>query len=134
LDKEKAKKKYGKKRVFAWRRSYDQTPPLGESLKDMYHRTIPYFKKRVMKEVKKNKNVILVSHGNTLRAIIKYVENISDENIPYLEVQTAKPIIYSYSRGKLKRKGEKFSFERATYWNAQEKIKTERKKKRKKKK
>lgn len=126
MDKERARKKYGKKNVFKWRRSYDQTPPLGESLMDMYHRVTPYFKKRVMGEVRKNKNVVVATHGNTLRAIIKYIEKISDENIPYLEVQTAKPIIYLYTKGKLKRKSDKFSFERPIYWNGPENSKRRR--------
>jgi len=103
FNKNTARKKYGKMKVFLWRRSWDVRPPMGESLKDTYRRVIPYFKRKIMKEVEKKKNVIVTAHGNSLRAIIKYIENISNEDIPYLEIPTGKPIIYRYYRGKLER-------------------------------
>lgn len=109
LNKDETKKKYGKEKVFQWRRSYDIKPPKGESLKDVYERTIPYFKKKIIPQIKKGKNIIISAHGNSLRAIIKYIENITDEDIPQLELTTGKPIIYKYEEKKLKKtKKQKF--------------------------
>jgi 2,3-bisphosphoglycerate-dependent phosphoglycerate mutase len=116
VDKNKARKKYGEKKVFGWRRGYSNTPPMGESLKDVYHRVVPYFKTRVMKEIKAKKNVIVSAHGNSLRAMIKHIDDISDEDIPHLELPTGTPIIYEYSRGKLRRKDDGFTFDRPIYW------------------
>ncbi len=102
-DKDEMRKKFGKEQVFIWRRSYDIAPPNGESLKDTYKRSVPYFRKNIMPHIEKGKNVIVSAHGNSLRSIIKYIEGISDNEIPSLELPTGKPIIYSYSRGKLKK-------------------------------
>lgn len=101
LNKNAAKKKWGAKKVHEWRRSYATQPPKGESLKDVVKRSTPYFKKEILRELKKGKNVIVAAHGNSLRAIIKHIENISDEEIPHLELGTGKPIIYEYKKGKL---------------------------------
>lgn len=111
MNKDVARKKFGKEQVFVWRRSYDVKPPKGESLKDVCKRTLPYFNKKIMTEVKQNKNVLVSAHGNSLRAIIKHLDNISDDKIPYLELATGVPIIYKYSYGKLK-KLNKHSFDR----------------------
>ncbi|MEK7177834.1 MAG: 2,3-bisphosphoglycerate-dependent phosphoglycerate mutase, partial [Patescibacteria group bacterium] len=77
---------YGEERVRLWRRSYDIAPPKGESLKDTYNRSVPYFQKVIEPEIKKGKKVILSGHHNSLRAIIKYLDNISDEEIVSLNV------------------------------------------------
>ena len=103
LDKDAMRKKYGEKKVHIWRRSYDIPPPDGECLKDTCKRSIPYFTKEIMPHVKKGKNVIVAAHGNSLRGIIKHIENISDEDIPNLELPTGKPVIYNYSNGKLRK-------------------------------
>ena len=100
LDKDETRKKYGDEKVHIWRRSYDIPPPQGESLKDTCKRAIPYFLKEVVPYLKKGKNVIVSAHGNSLRGIIKYIENISDEDIPNLELPTGKPIIYDYKKNK----------------------------------
>ncbi|PNX46893.1 MAG: phosphoglycerate mutase, partial [Thermoplasmata archaeon M11B2D] len=71
-------KKYGDEQVHLWRRSYDINPPNGESLKDTCERTIPYYQNHILPQVKTGKNVLIVAHGNSLRSITKYVENISD--------------------------------------------------------
>lgn len=105
MNKNTARRKFGRKQVFLWRRSYDIPPPEGECLKDTYNRAVPYFRKKIMPLVKKKKNIIVSAHGNSLRAIIKYLDNISDDDIPHLELPTGKPIIYKYSRGKLARSG-----------------------------
>ncbi len=115
LNKDFARKKWGAEKVHEWRRSYTIRPPKGESLKDVYKRAIPYFKSKIMKSVKANQNVIVSAHGNSLRAIIKYIENISDEKIPELELKTGKPIIYQFKEGKLV-KTNKHGFNRPITW------------------
>ena len=102
-NKDSARKKFGEKKVHIWRRSYDIPPPNGESLKDTCKRAIPYFEKEILPYVKKGKNVIVAAHGNSLRGIIKHIEQISDNDIPNLELPTGKPIIYDYKKGKLVR-------------------------------
>lgn len=97
LNKEETAKKYGKEQVHIWRRSYDVAPPKGESLKDTYKRTIPYFKKNIKKELEKGKTILISAHGNSLRAIIKYIEKISDRDINSVELGTATPIVYKFN-------------------------------------
>ena len=89
-------KKYGEAQVHLWRRSYDINPPHGESLKDTYERTIPFYKNHILPELQAGKNVLIVAHGNSLRSITKYVENISDQEIPNVEIPTGLPIIYTF--------------------------------------
>jgi 2,3-bisphosphoglycerate-dependent phosphoglycerate mutase len=98
-------KKYGEAQVHLWRRSYDINPPQGESLKDTCERTIPYYKKNIEPELQTGKNLLIVAHGNSLRSITKYVENISDEEIPKVEIPTGVPIVYTFdSQMKLQKK------------------------------
>ncbi len=96
LNKAETMKKYGEAQVHLWRRSYDINPPSGESLKDTCERTIPYYKKNILPELQAGKNVLIVAHGNSLRSITKYVENISDEEIPNVEIPTGVPIVYTF--------------------------------------
>jgi 2,3-bisphosphoglycerate-dependent phosphoglycerate mutase len=96
LNKAETMKKYGEAQVHLWRRSYDVNPPRGESLKDTCERTIPYYKKNIEPELQANKNVLIVAHGNSLRSITKYVESISDEEIPKVEIPTGIPIVYTF--------------------------------------
>lgn len=96
LNKAETMKKYGEAQVHLWRRSYDINPPQGESLKDTCERTIPYYKKNIEPELQAGKNVLIVAHGNSLRSITKYVENISDEEIPNVEIPTGVPIVYTF--------------------------------------
>ncbi|MDO9028675.1 MAG: 2,3-bisphosphoglycerate-dependent phosphoglycerate mutase [Candidatus Roizmanbacteria bacterium] len=93
-NKAEAMKKYGEDQVKLWRRSYDVAPPNGESLKDTYNRSIPYFQKMIEPEIKKGKKIILSGHHNSLRAIIKYLDNISDEDIVNLNVPYCIPLVY----------------------------------------
>ena len=109
------RKKYGEGQVFIWRRSFDVRPPGGESLKDVYKRAVPYFKKEIFPKLAKG-DVIVSAHGNSLRAIIKDLDNITDEKIPYLELPLGKPIIYHYSKGKLTKMEGKHSFDRPVKW------------------
>ncbi|MCJ7696969.1 MAG: 2,3-bisphosphoglycerate-dependent phosphoglycerate mutase, partial [Thermoplasmata archaeon] len=86
----------GEQQVRIWRRSYDVNPPKGESLKDTCERTIPYYKNHILPDLQAGKNVLIVAHGNSLRSIIKYVENISDQDIPNVEIPTGVPIVYTF--------------------------------------
>lgn len=105
LNKDETRKKVGEKQVHIWRRSYDVAPPYGESLKDTYNRAVPYFRYKILKEVKQGKNIIVSAHGNSLRAIIKYLEKISNNDIPNLELATGTPIVYNINKeGKITKK------------------------------
>ena len=99
MNKDEARAKFGEEQVHIWRRSYDTPPPGGESLKDTYDRAVPYFKDTVIPELEISKNVLVAAHGNSLRAIVKYLENISETDIVKLEIATGDPIIYKYSDG-----------------------------------
>lgn len=98
LNKDDARKKYGEDQVHIWRRSYDIAPPNGESLKDTYKRTVPYFKKQIIKDLKAGKNVIVAAHGNSLRAIIKYLEDLNADEIINTELETGVPICYEFDQ------------------------------------
>lgn len=96
LNKAETMEKFGKEQVHLWRRSYDINPPHGESLKNTCERTIPYYKKHIVPELLSGKNILVVAHGNSLRSITKYAENISDEKIPTVEIPTGVPIVYTF--------------------------------------
>jgi 2,3-bisphosphoglycerate-dependent phosphoglycerate mutase len=97
LNKAETMKKYGEYQVHLWRRSYDINPPNGESLKDTCERSIPYYKNHILPELKTGKTVLIIAHGNSLRSITKYVENISDKEIPNVEIPTGIPIVYTFN-------------------------------------
>ena len=103
LNKDEARKKWGEKQVHLWRRSYDTPPPGGESLKDTSDRVIPYFKKTIKPELEMKKNILITAHGNSLRALIKNIEDITAADIVKLEIATGEPIIYSFSDNKFKK-------------------------------
>ncbi len=108
--------KYGEEKIQKWRRDFYTRPPLlpkpqrpnnmelyknlekfpiGESLKETQERVISFWRKSILPEIQQNKSVLIVAHGNSLRALIKHLENISDSDVCLLEVQTGQPIIYS---------------------------------------
>lgn len=103
LNKDEARKKWGEKQVHLWRRSYDTPPPGGESLRDTSDRVIPYFKKTIKPELEMKKNILITAHGNSLRALIKNIEDITAADIVKLEIATGEPIIYSFSNNKFKK-------------------------------
>ena len=103
LNKDEARKKWGEKQVHLWRRSVDTPPPGGESLKDTSDRVIPYFKKTIKPELEMKKNILITAHGNSLRALIKNIEDITATDIVKLEIATGEPIIYSFSNNKFKK-------------------------------
>ncbi|MCK4473709.1 histidine phosphatase family protein [Candidatus Parcubacteria bacterium] len=105
LNKQEIIKKYGLKKVHLWRRGFEQTPPGGESLKDTYKRAVPFFRRYIEKDLKKGKNVLIVASHNSLRAIVKYIEKISDKDIAELEIPFAGIINYKFHKSlKLKNK------------------------------
>lgn len=76
------------------RRGWDYPIPHGESLKMVYDRAVPYFREQILPKVNEGKNVLVVAHGNSLRAIMKYIESVSDEGIADVEMPFGAIIIY----------------------------------------
>ena len=72
--------------------------PFAESLKDTYDRVIPYYKDEIKKNLLDNKNVLISAHGNSLRALCKYLFNISDTKINELEIPTGNPLIIEFGK------------------------------------
>lgn len=120
LNKKETAEKYGDEQVHIWRRSFDIAPPLmdkddensahrdkkyrdfpqdvipdGESLKLTLERTLPFFMDEIGPSLIAGKNVLVAAHGNSLRSITKYIENISDEEITSVEIATGEPIVYT---------------------------------------
>lgn len=87
---------FGQNQVDVWRRSYGTRPPDGESLEDTYNRTIPFYKRVIEPELKRQKNILIVAHGNSLRALVKYLENISEQEISNLNIPTGVPRCYDF--------------------------------------
>jgi 2,3-bisphosphoglycerate-dependent phosphoglycerate mutase len=94
LDKTETAKKYGDDQVKIWRRSFDIPPPNGESLKDTADRVIPYFKLEIEPQLKAGKNVVIAAHGNSLRALIMYLEKMTPKEILEFEIGTGVPRLY----------------------------------------
>ncbi|MBX9590124.1 MAG: 2,3-bisphosphoglycerate-dependent phosphoglycerate mutase [Hyphomonadaceae bacterium] len=94
LNKDEARKKWGERQVHLWRRSFDVAPPGGESLKDTAARVLPYYQAEIWPAVKAGRNVLVVAHGNSLRALIMQLEGLSGEQIVARELATGAPIVY----------------------------------------
>lgn len=119
LNKSETAKKYGEDQVKIWRRSYDVAPPLlleedernpkgmeqyrmeekdllplGESLKDTIARVVPYYETVIHPDMKAGKRVLIAAHGNSLRALVKYIENLSEEEIVGVNIPTGVPLVY----------------------------------------
>lgn len=119
LNKAETAQKFGDEQVHIWRRSYDTPPPpmektdprfvgnfrmyrqvpaedqpLSECLKDTVERFVPYFDAEIAPEIKAGKQVLIVAHGNSLRALVKHLEGISDEEITQLNIPTGVPMVY----------------------------------------
>ena len=94
LNKAETAVKFGNAQVQLWRRSYAVAPPSGESLADTVARTIPFFHDRILPYLIMGDHVLITAHGNSLRAIIKHLENLSEEAIVNVELGTAIPLIY----------------------------------------
>lgn len=105
MNKEETAKKFGDAQVKIWRRSYDVPPPSGEALKNTAERTIPWFQKNIEPKLKDGKNILVAAHGNSLRAIIMYLEKLSEAQVLELELKTGEPIVFSASGDSIKRAG-----------------------------
>jgi 2,3-bisphosphoglycerate-dependent phosphoglycerate mutase len=123
LNKAETAKQYGEDQVMLWRRSYDVRPPLltedddrypgkdpryaqlpkhlvplGECLKDTVHRFLPYWEDTIAPAVLEGKRVIISAHGNSLRALVKFLDNISEEEIVHLNIPTGIPLVYELDK------------------------------------
>ncbi len=96
LNKKEVGLKFGEQQLKLWRRSFDVKPPGGESLKDNLERTLPFFKEKIIEQLESGKDVLIVAHGNSLRAITKYIENLNENQIIKVEIPTGTPIVYNY--------------------------------------
>jgi 2,3-bisphosphoglycerate-dependent phosphoglycerate mutase len=94
LNKDDARKKWGDEQVHIWRRSYDVPPPGGESLKDTAARVLPYYEANILPQVLAGRNVLVSAHGNSLRALIMKLDNLSPEEILKLNLGTGVPYVY----------------------------------------
>lgn len=94
LNKDEAKQRWGEDQVRIWRRSYDIPPPGGESLKDTEDRVMPYYRAHILPDLQAGKTVLVVAHGNSLRALIMNLENLTGEEILSRELATGAPIVY----------------------------------------
>jgi|TARA_B100001778_G_scaffold315293_1_gene301275 2,3-bisphosphoglycerate-dependent phosphoglycerate mutase len=97
LNKDECREKWGEEKVQMWRRSYEMGPPGGETLKETGERVIPYFKEEINPLILKGKNILIAAHGNSLRSLIKFLDNVSDEDIVKLEIPTGAPIHYIFN-------------------------------------
>ncbi|MFY9233479.1 MAG: 2,3-bisphosphoglycerate-dependent phosphoglycerate mutase [Fimbriimonadaceae bacterium] len=98
LNKDEMRKQFGPEQVQIWRRSYDVAPPNGEALKDTAARTLPFFERCIMGDIRQGKNVLVVAHGNSNRSIVMKLDNLSGEQVVALELATGAPLIYSLER------------------------------------
>lgn len=98
LNKEETIAKFGQKQVDIWRRSYATCPPDGESLEDTFNRTVPFYKRVIEPELILQKNVLIVAHGNSLRALVMYLENISVQEISILNISRGIPRGYNFDK------------------------------------
>lgn len=94
LNKAEIGEKVGAEQLHIWRRSFDVAPPNGESLEDTLNRVIPYFEKEITPLLKKDKDILISAHGNSLRALTMHLENISKDEISDLNIPTGKPYVY----------------------------------------
>lgn len=94
----KIKEEYGDDQFTRWRRSWDEPIPNGETLKDVYNRVIPYYSKIILPDLLDDKNVIVAAHGNSLRALVKYLENIPDDEISKLEYGLGEIYLYTIDK------------------------------------
>jgi 2,3-bisphosphoglycerate-dependent phosphoglycerate mutase len=121
MNKAETAEKYGEDQVMAWRRGYDTAIPklsvddptypgkdplykglseseipLSENLKDVVNRVVPYWNDEIVPEIKKGKKIIIAASGNSLRALVKYIDNISDKDIVDLNIPTGIPFVYEF--------------------------------------
>jgi 2,3-bisphosphoglycerate-dependent phosphoglycerate mutase len=98
LNKAETAKKYGDAQVKIWRRSYDVKPPGGESLKDTAERALPYYEKMVKPHLVKGETIIIAAHGNSLRALVMELDQLSKEEVLELNIPTGVPLLYEFDK------------------------------------
>lgn len=103
LDKDETRARFGADQVKIWRRSFETPPPKGESLEMTAQRSIPYFKETIVPYLKEGKNVLISAHGNSLRSIVMFLDNLSKEEVLELEIPTGEPLCYHFE-GKIWKK------------------------------
>ena len=96
LNKDETREKYGADQVHIWRRSFDVQPPDGESLKDTCERVLPYYKAQILPKLQDNKTILVAAHGNSLRALVKEIEEINNDEIVKVEIPTGVPWVYDF--------------------------------------
>lgn len=96
LNKDELRKLYGDYQVKLWRKSYDVSPPNGESLKDTAARVLPYWTNKIVPQLIIGKTVLICAHGNSIRALRMHIENLTKEQIIEIEVPTAIPKYYEF--------------------------------------
>ena len=101
LNKEETANKYGKEQVRIWRRSYDVSPPGGESLENVVTRVKPYFINFIEPKINEGQDVLIAAHGNSLRALMIQVGLYKAEEISKIEIPTGSPFIITYESGKV---------------------------------
>ena len=94
LNKTETVEKYGEAQVKLWRRSYDVRPPGGESLQDTADRVLPYYRERVWPRLAKGETLLVVAHGNSLRALVMHLDRLSREEVLELNIPTGAPLLY----------------------------------------
>ena len=101
LNKKETADKYGYEQVHIWRRSFEVSPPGGESLKDVVARVKPYYDEFIEPEINNNKDIIIVAHGNSLRAIMIRIGLYRPEEISQIELPTGSPFIINFKDEKV---------------------------------
>jgi 2,3-bisphosphoglycerate-dependent phosphoglycerate mutase len=94
LNKDDARARWGAEQVHLWRRSYDVSPPGGESLKDTVARALPYYVREILPRVMRGERVLVAAHGNSLRALVMVLDGLTPATIPGLELATGIPLVY----------------------------------------
>jgi len=97
LNKAEVGEKYGAQQLILWRRSFTEVPPGGESLENTYQRVIPYYQKEIEPKLKAGQNILIVAHGNSLRALMMYLEHISPDDIAHVDLATGAPRLYEFA-------------------------------------
>ena len=94
LNKTETAEKYGEAQVKLWRRSYDVRPPGGESLQDTADRVLPYYREHIWPRLAKGETLLVVAHGNSLRALVMHLDQLSREEVLELNIPTGAPLLY----------------------------------------
>lgn len=98
MNKDDMRAKFGEEQVKIWRRSYDVPPPNGEALKNTAERTLPFFERCIMGDIRQGKNVLVVAHGNSNRSIVMDLDKLTGEQVIALELGTGVPLVYDLEK------------------------------------